>query len=461
MIKDDRIAFSLKIVSADAEIKGLESAKASLNVELMKIQKLDNANKNLLDPSNALTNAYQAELAKLNGIVRSTFTEQDVQDAAGKKVQNAFFPNDLGTPVPSLSAFRGIWPRVQPFAGGFAVGKNYVEVYPGSTTKEADVIAPVLSLISSASAFTDIQATSGQQVSVIGGSCSIPMYVDQATCEAAMPTPGVWTPGIATIVPYPAVLTLATNLTTAVNTLVSFINAELALIPVDPLNQVQNDAAKNDIQNVILPALTAWLGYVDYLNVPGSVTAAQFPTYDPNLLAPTKLHSAQLTALTNALNARLTYVSTRTSQVITYLGAISQDVNTGEINSKSGLYGKRYGYLLLRLNALGGSLTQLVGLQTASSAQDSIKANIIATKATYMDIVPTTMLKANAAGSGVIHVVDPSFLSVGDTVYVYAENQEELLRGVKAIQGDMITLNDIVPAKYRTSDKARLYKDLT
>lgn len=433
MTTDDRVAFSLKIVNADSEIRGLDFAKKSLLAQQVPIQSLDTANKHLFDPVNALVNAYQSELAVLDGIVRSTVAEQDIQDAAAKKIQNDFFPNDLSATVPSITSLRNVWPRVQPYALTFAIGKNYVEVYPGTATKEADVIASVTSLISSASANLDIENTSGEHV----------------------------VSGPSAIVTFPAAVTLKVNLVVAVNALVTFLNSELALIPADSPNQAQNDAARNDINAVILPALSAWLAQPDFNPVPGSVTPATFPTYDAALLAPTKLYSGQLAILQTALNTRLSYVTTRSAQVSSVLGNITQDINTGIVTAQSGLYGKRYGFLSLRLNALGGSLIQLVGLQTASGAQDSIKENTISTKAIYMSLVPTTKLKSNASNSSVIHLVDTSFLSVGDTVYIYAEGQQELLRGVKSIQGDMVTLNDIVPLKYTTLTNARLYKDLT
>lgn len=461
ILQADRIALSLKIVSADAEIAGLNSAKSSLLIQESIVQKLDTANKNLFDPVNAMVDAYHAEIAVLDGNVRSSIVEQDIQDAASKKIQNHFFPNDTTVTVPSLTALRNVWPRVQPFALSFSIGKNYLQVFPSSTQKESDLINSALSLISSASSNLDIENTSGQHVDPGVGTCSISGYTTQATCEAAVPTPGVWTPGTPTITTYPAVVTLKSNLVTTVSALITFLNSELTLIPVDPANQLQNQSGKDNINNIILPALNAWLAQPDFNPVPNTVTPSAFPTYDSNTLAPTKLHSSQLNTLQAALNARLSFATTRIAQISAVLGAIDQDINTGNINSSSGLYGKRYSYLGLRINALGGSLTQLSGLQTASNAQESIKSNTIATKTTYMSFLPTTKLKANAAGTNVVHVVDPSFIARGDQVYIYAENQEELVRGVSAVEGDMVTLSDLVPAKYTTSTKARLYKDLS
>lgn len=461
MTKDDRIAFSGKIVSADAEVKGLDTAAGQIGVEQAKIQKLDTANKNLFDPPNAMVNLYQSELQVLNGITRTTITEQTIQDAAAKKIQNAFFPNDLSTTVPSLVSLRNVWPRTTPFALGFGIGKTYVETYPGTVTKESDVLAPVTALISSINAaYSDIEKTSGQHVVTANGTCSLPSYTTQSTCLAATPTPGVWTPGLSSIASYPEPIADKSTLVGLVTTFKNFLTAELALVPTDPQNVTQNNAAKASL-NTCISAINTWLAYPDFQAVPGTVTYLTFPSYDSNLLAPTKLHSTQLTALSSALSTRLSYVSTRTSQIITYLGNVSQDINTGEITSSSGLYGKRFGLLLLRLNALGGSLTQLNSLQTAGGAQATIKANTISTKNTYSTLIPTSALMANASGSNIIHLIAPTLFAAGDTVYVYAEGQEELLRGVKSIQGNMVTLSDIVPAKYTTSSKARMYKDLT
>lgn len=454
--QDDRIAFSLKIVSADTEIKALDQAKVQLLEQVAKLQKLDTANKNLFDPVNTLVNAYQDERAAVTGQARTTFDETAIQGAAKKQPKNAFFPNDLATSVPSLAGSNNIWTQVAPFALNTALGKTYSEAYPGTVTKEGDLILAVNTVIASVSAYSDIEATSAQQIQTIGGSCSNPTYTDQSTCTS---NGGSWTPGVDTIVAYPAVISTAASLTTAVNTLKTFMLAELAAIPTDPnaTNEALNVLARNSI-NTALTALNLWLGYVDHLNVPGSVTAAQFPSYNPALLAPTKLHSTELTALTNALNTRSAYLPTRSTNLDTILGSISQNVSDGTTTG-SGLYFKRYNLVSLRLNALGGSLIQLTGMNLASNAQTSIKQNTINNKQTYLAVLPTSALKANANATAMINVLDPSLFSVGDVVWLYSESQEEIVRAIKAIDGDRLTLNDQVPAKYRIADRARIYKE--
>lgn len=457
----DRIAFSLQIVSANTLVAALQTAKTQLQVEVNKVQALDTANKNLFDSPNNLVNAYQTELSKLDGTVRSTFTESDIQNSGYKRFGNYFFPNDISTVVPSLSAFHNIWPRIPPFALTFAIGKTYVETYPGSTATETSVTTPLQALIASVAAYADIERTSGQICGSTTGTCSLPLYTDQPTCVL---NGGVWSPGPDAITTYAAVQTLKSNIVTAVGTYKSYIQAELALVPTtdtNPARAAQNTAARASI-NTAITACNTWLALADFQTVPGTViTCLQFYAYNVNLLGPTKLHSTNLATLNTAISTRASYISTRSGQIVTNLGSISQDLNTGALNSSSGLYGQRYSFLLLRLDSLGGSLSKLAGLQTATAAQDSIIANILSTKATYLSIIPTSPLKAPANGTEVISLVTPSLFDVGDSVYVFAEGQEELKRAIKSISGDNITLNDVVPSKYRNDSGARIYKDLT
>lgn len=456
----DRLAFSLNIVTAADKLKAFDMSQAQTAADIEKLVNLDAANKNLFDAPNALVMAYQAEMNMLDGNLRTTITEQDIQDSGARVIQNHFFPNDTTVTIPSLAANHNVWIRIPPFAITYAIGKNYTEGY-GSTQKEGDLITPLLALISSATAFTDIELTTGQSCTA-GGTCSLPMYTDQPTCVL---NGGIWTPGGSdSITNNPTIQTLKTNLVTAVNAYKAFLQAEVAVIVTNDKNtgnQAQNNAAVNNINNVIIPAINTWLAYNDFNTAHGQTTCAGFNAYNSNLLAPTKLHSVQLAALQTAVNARSSFQSTRLSQLTTVLGNITQDLSTGELTASTGLYGKRYGFLLLRLHALDGSLSKLKALQNGKSAQDSIKANIANTKNTYLSILPTSLLKAPGNGTNSITLVDTSFLSPGDTVYVTAEGQDELLRAVKSVSNDTVILNDVIPAKYRAAEKGRLYKDLT
>lgn len=455
--QDDRIAFSLQIVTADSQVKGLTQAKTQLQTQIDKITKLDTANKNLFDPFNIRINSYQIEYGMLDGNLRTTIAEQNIQDAANKQLQNYFFPNDTNVVVPDLSASHNIWTKVKPFALTYAIGRNYTEVY-GSTQKEGDLISPILSFISSAGSFTNIQNTTGQ--TCYDGTCSLSQYTDQVSCNN---NSGIWTLGDH-IANDPNIQTLKNSLVSAVSALKAFLITEASIIVTnDPntSNQALNNAAINNINNIIIPAINTWLGYADFNTAHGQTTCVGFNAFNSNLLAPTKLHSTQLAALQSAINTRSSFITTRLGQLSTIMGSISQDLSTGDIISSSGLYGQRYGFLVLRLNALGGSLSQLVSMSASSGAQDSIISNILSTKATYLSILPTSIFKAPGNGTTSITLTDTSLFSAGDSVYVMADNQEELRRAIKSVNNDTIILNDIVPAKYRPAENARMYKDLT
>lgn len=457
--QEDRIAFSLNIVTAADKLKAFDMSQLQTQAEIDKLTKLDAANKNLFDPPNAMVNAYQAEQNKLDGLLRTTIVEQDIQDSAKRVIQNHFFPNDTTVTVPSLASSHNVWIKIPPFAITYAIGKNYTEGY-GSTTKESDLTSPILGYITSAGGFTDIQNTTGQSCNS-SGTCSIPIHLTQPACVLGG---GVWTPGPDIIANDPAIQTLRTNIVAAVNAYKTFLLTLVSLIVTNdpvPANQTLNNAAISNINTIIIPALNTWLAYVDFNTAHGQTTCAGFNGYNSNLLAPTKLHSTQLAALQTAINTRLSFVTTRSGQVSGFLGTLVQDLSTGELTTSTGLYGKRYGFLLLRLHTLDGSLSKLNALSGGRDSQNSIKANITNTKNTYLSILPTSLLKAPGNGTSSISLTDTSAFSPGDTVYIIAENQGELQRAIKSVTGDNIVLNDIIPAKYRPADKARIYKDLT
>jgi hypothetical protein len=212
--------------------------------------------------------------------------------------------------------------------------------------------------------------------------------------------------------------------------------AILAIVDPNSTNTTNNTTAYNNIQTTLIPALNT------YLASSGS--------------------SSDLTALQTAVTTRNTFLTTRVSQLNTVLGSITQDlVTNGNITASSGLYGARYSYLQLRLNALSGSLTVLASLQVAYNAQTNIIANIESTNSTYFSILPTSAFQANANGTQFISLINVSFLNPGDTVYVMADNQIEMQMAIKTVTGNSITLNGPIPAKYTVSSNARLYKDLS
>ena len=434
----DRISFSSYEVTAPATIAGVMAAQSAVAAQQTKAQATDTANTNLFNPVNVLVNQYQAEFNNIDGNARTTIAEQDIVDAANKKLQNDFFPNDTTQAVPSLSALHNIWPYLNPFALSFAIGKNYLEVYPTNASNEDANIATIQGIFTSLAANTDIENTTGQKA------------------DTVLSNP---------IVTFTALQTLSTNLNAAVALWKTALQAQATAIGLivdsNATNTANNAAALNNINNVILPAIAAFQALPTFTPMPGSTTGTAFNATNPATLTPhPQLYSVNLATFTAAVTARAAFVATRTAQLNTVLGTIAQDTTTGNVTSSSGLYGKRYGFLVLRLNALNGSLTVLASFMTASSAQTNIIANIKSTAATYYTIIPTSGFSANANGTPFISLTDVSFINPGDSVYVMADNQVELSMAIKTIVGNAVTLNDVVPAKYTIAANVRLYKDL-
>lgn len=459
LIKADRIAFSANIIEADAKIKGLEDASAQIQKIADKDQALDTANTHLYLPLNVLVNAYQSEFNFIDGQIRSSILEQDIVNSASKILGNFFFPNNVLLTIPSLSAKNNVWTQINPFALAYGVGKNYDQTY-GSGPSELALISDAQALISSVSLYTNIQATTGQHCVNTSGTCSIPMYTNQIDCLA---NSGIWTP-VESIQSYPAVQSLKTDLVNKINAILSNANAEAAAIlantDADPTRAAQNLAAKNYINTTLIPAINTWLAYADFNTAHSQTTCVGFNGYNSNLLAPTKLHSTQLTVLVSVLTARTTFLNTRVTQLNTNLGSVSQDIDTGEY-SGSGFYKTRLDYLNLRINVMTGSLTSLVNDQQSIQIQTEIQNSLRENKSIYMSVVPTTKLAASGNGTAIISLVDSSLYSPGDTVYIISDTQDELVRAIKSISGKSVQLNDVVPTKYSTSDNVRFYKDNT
>jgi hypothetical protein len=372
----DRISISLQVVTAPAQAAAIAVAQSQLQSSITNFQGIDTANLNLMTPSNTLITGYHGEFSWIDGNGRTNIVEQDIEDAANKKFQNHFFPNDAATAVPSITSIHNVWPLAVPYAMTYAIGKNYTETYGTVSNNEASLITAIDSYTGSTSPVT-IAAT-------------VNAYITTLNTEVA------------------TIVTTDTNAT----------------------NKANNIAAVNNINNVILPALHSYLS------------------------------SPNLGTLQTAANNRNTFLTTRKSQLSSVLGSLGQDITSGNVTG-SGLYLTRYNFLKMRLNTLGGSLSQLVNALAASGAQTSITSNLNSSASTYSSMLPSTLLSAPANGTQSISLNDASFLSVGDTVYVMADSQTELQRAVKSISGKLVTLNDVVPAKYTTSNNARLYKDLT
>jgi hypothetical protein len=433
----DRISISAKIVGIPAENAAADQSKSSVSDAIAVAQTKDNANANLQVGKTALINPYQTELQNIDGNGRTQTVEQDVLDAAQRKLGNFFFPNSTQVPLPHEPS--GVWKFFNPYYFGYAVGKTFLEVYTTVPSEQAAITNALF------------------QIAVFESEPGI-LRVTGESCTTATPPDTDDTIG-----PFPAIQSAMTNLITDVNTILTCTTNENSAISSNPDTNQQNitDMQAN-VTNIgtVTSAINTWLAVQTFNTSFTATTCAEFNGLDPSTLYPTKGDPNNLTALKNALNARSSYLTTRVTQLQTILGSVTQSTTDGTITASSGLYGDRAKIIGIRLNALGGSLGQLISLQNGSNALDALKSSNQDTADVYSSIMNAQPFASPANGTGYLNVMDGSGFAASDTVYVVTDTQPEIQAYVKSTNGNQILLDRAIPSTYLQSDKGRLYKVL-
>ncbi len=429
LLKEDRIAFSKKIVTSDLEKAAIEISKSQLQKELEKVLEIDAANKRLIDEVTFFINPYQNEYQRYDGNFRNLLVEQDFIDSANFVSGNAFYPNDPQNPPLSLAP--NVWTKTKPYARTKAIGKKSDETFVSVVNGEIALLTTIINTINK------IENDYSLLTRVTGERC------------------------ITVVEPDPDLTTDYTTLLNAVNTLLPFTTTTQSTIwtaDPDSARQALNNAAISDINNII-SAINTWLALTPFVPS-GASSCTAFNLINPTSLGPTRLQAANLTTFKNAASSRLTFVNNRFAQIGALLGNINQNLTTADATG-SGWYYQRWNYILLRLNLLGGSLIEVKGFERGMTAQDQQIANVDFVKNTYLNLVFCSALSAPANGTKIVYAKDSSGFSVGDQVFIISDDQEELVRSIQAINGPRITLGESVPAKYRPEQNARIYKDLT
>lgn len=459
LTQDERLSISKKIVQIPLQNAASDTISGQINEQKVKAQKEDEGNKKLMDDVTVLINGYQQEFARADGNGRNELLESDMTEAADRKLQNFFFPNDPATPTPSIAD--GVWKNFIPFAYNKAIGKTYAEAYT-TVQKESDLITAVNNAIAVVESFSAITRSTGQSCNA-SGTCSLgPSYTSQATCEAALPTPGVWTPGPDLIANDAAMQAAGTALIAAIQAWEDFINGTFAVVvttDTDATRSGQNIASKADITNAIA-VIDAWQAITTYNTAHGQTTCIGFNAYNVNLLGPVKFRAAELQTIKDEITARQAFITTRNTQLSTNLGTVVQNLTNGELTTATGFYGQRMRIINTRLNAMGGSLTKFKGLERGQGAQEQAKSSNDNTALVYASVMVCSAFRAPSTGSATIHVLNATGFSAGNTVYVAAENQEEIQTTIISVSGNTVFLADKIPQKYRQNEFARLYKVL-
>jgi hypothetical protein len=437
LTQPQRIQISKKIIAIPDDNKVAQESQVITQVELDKAIEVDQGNKLLTDKYTPVINGYQLELQRLNGNGRTQVTEADIENGAKRTIGNYFYYNQQTVPTPSVPD--GVWKAFFPFLLGYGIGKQYDETY-SVVQKEQDLIDAFNSAVTAFEVFHPMERCTGQRAITVS-------------------TPP---PPVDVIESYPAVQTALNNVITAVNNYNSFLttmSSGIYLSDYDATRQSQTVTAKNNIDNIIKPAITLWTSYNNYNTSHGQSSVSGFYGYNTALLQPTKGNPVQLNALKSAITTRKTFVDTvRIPQLTSYLGNVVQNISNGEVTSKSGLYGERALALSLRINVMTGSLTKVISLQNAKTAQQAIVASNETNAEAYDLLMKVSKFKAPASNTNIIHVQDSSAFSAGNTVYVCGDGQQELTGTITAVSGSRIDLSFVVPQKYTPNNNSRLYK---
>jgi hypothetical protein len=439
--QDDRISISKKIAQIPLDNKQLDANMQILDQDIQKKIAEDNANKSLIAPKDVLINHYQLEQARWDGNQRRVLIEQDYLDSAKRTVPNGLFPNNPQAPIPSLPD--GVYKGYIPFAGSYAVGKNYNESYT-VVRKEQDIINEIQDKITALNAFSEIQRTTGQ------------------TCvsETTTPVGGGSPTTTSTIENDPVIQGLASDIVTLVGELVAFLNATKSIMLANPDTNtsrlMQSNAAANKI-NIAVVNLSAWLDYPTFSTGHGQTTCPDFNSYNPYLLPQSKFRNDSRDILTGLLTLRTSDISSRSAEVLGYLGGVTQDPQSGDVSSYLGFYGERFRIISMRLHIMSGSLSKLQGSQMGVDAQVQAKAANDNALAVYESLMVCKRFVSPAGGHSKIAIENTTGLLIGQTCYVVAENQQELTGSIVSINGNVVELSFNVPKKYRETDLARIY----
>lgn len=438
--QSERISLSKTIINIPNQIAEFDKTFAIIQKSQEDLLNKDNFIKNLAEKKTILIDMYQDELKYINGQNRIKVTEAEIQKSGKKEPPNIFFPTDTTKITPSLPA--GVWKYFTPFMLGGGIGKNSIESYDYLSDYEKQDINDLITKINSfVTTYTLVGRTTGQ-----GCVLAVPPALNDTISND---------PNIAAAMNY-----IITKVGLLKTTLQSEKSAILANTDTDSsrINDKNLNSASIDI---MIAAINTWQSYPTFNTAHGKTTCASFNSYNPSPLAPTKGYDTQIQALKTALQTRLIACTNRETQINTYLGSVIQDINTGSITSTSGFYGERAKILDLRLNLLGGSLSTYISSLKSTDAVSQQKSTTLNAQDVYSSVLKTTKLKAPSNGTSFIHVNDITGYSVGQTVFLVSDSQQEVELTIEQITGTMIKVNKNIPPTYRPSDNARFYVDLS
>jgi len=472
--KEDRITMSKKIIGIPEENAVVDVVKEQILIQQQEAIKNDALNKALQDPYDEIINAYQKEFNLIDANKRTEVTEDLINAAAKGENRNGFFLADPEFPIPSVPD--GVWKFFAPMSYCYAVGKTNAETYPNEPLGEQPIITTITSLISQIESYVPATRASGQKCIQVEVCTPNPPPGSGETCVFEDQ-----------VVPSPEIQGLLSQLKTEMQKWEDSLDGQQTAIVLPdtiPAREAENQAAYDDI-TPILALINTWQAEQDWdtaTNLPDNCNDFDNMTYTaycsgednpPQLteatcifdngtwieaLQESKLGPVTLQPIKDELTARTAFLVNRIGQLNGYFGSITQDTATGELTAQSGWYGARFLIIDSRLNLISGSANGKFGAEKALATQDQIKASNNTAAAAYDLTMKATKAVAPGLDTTYLNVEDASAFSVGDRVYVVANDQEELSGSIEEVSGNRVKLTFKVPKKYTPANKTRLYK---
>ena len=428
LTKQQRIEITAKIVNTKDEVALIDQTISQVQEQTQKLLEVDQFNKSLLDKTTAKITPYQDEGRALTGRDYTNLLEQDIINAGNRTIGNFFFPNENSVPLPSTPD--GVWKNYSPSHYSYSVGKNKLEVYSfianNESTNNSGSLQDIADLL-----------LQPEQNTVSGNRC----------ITGTPPTPD-------SIVPDTVVRALIDSLKLKVENTLLNLNDQLAALNANSDTDPNINIAKTNIQNYI-PLLQEWLDLPDYVTIPAG-TCLIFNSFNVNTLPLSKGRFSELNKLDTALRARDLEITTRSNQIDTKLGTVTQDPK-GNILTSTGFYGERAVALNIRLNAIGGSLTVFLQNGLGVEALGEQKKIALDTESFLRQTLEVSELTAHANGTGFLFLSTPTNFNVGQNVFVCANDQDEIPVKILEKTSTYIRVEPSISPKYKITNKTRVY----
>lgn len=491
----DRKAITRRQVKIALENDSFQAAANSFNEQQQALQQVDNANKVFYDYYNNICSNYEDEARQMNGAIPDTYTNADLIAAAENGGGLPFFPDGYSRAIPLISDGSFTNNKVKGFFHPVGTDLRYEQ----NILNNAVVFNGLQSMIfrlengitaTSATTTTTTSVPPGPvtnltllTTSTLGFAVGQLVYLNSATASGIYVITNI-TPTISLTVDSIIHTQLGmSGSITIKNTVPAFTAVERQNLTSTLYNELLNNIA-----NRIAELVNEWEGKIDNLITILNAQEddrAPYQSYRNAALAsvnatkgiitawkalpdtgPTgKYVASSIASISTELNNRLTAIPNRISEIAVALGSTSAQALTQSGDSFSTAipdnpYYNRYKWLNNRINRVTGSLRRYYSASQSQNVLNTMQAANTSMQAEYDAYFKTVAILFND-GSDIIHVKSNAGFSVGDNVIIISETQPEINRTIQALLGTtQIKLNAPVPVTYRTSDLARLFKQL-